>query len=444
MTKSGYYKQNLSLAVPIMLSSLGQSLVQMIDTLMVGRLGTDSLAAISFAGSLTMNALVVGMGIAMALTPLVGQSYARKEQKRISLLTQNALSLNTLIALSLVAFLLILMPFLKYFGQDASVINLCYPYYFIVTLSFIPMMIFLAFKQFMEGIDNTKVAMIITISSNVLNVILNYLLIYGKFGFPFLGLTGAGVATFISRLLAPIAFCIYIKSHAFYSSYMGKFSFRNLSRRLHFILLKTGTPIAIQMFVEMFSLFAITVMMGWVSYKHLAAFQIVNAMISTSFLAASGICSATTVLISHAFGLNDRSEMRKHFFSGWKMVLLIMGTVALIYIFLGRYIAMLFSDDAEVISIAASLFVVAGFFQLFDGTQVSGLAGLRGMNDVWHPMIYALITYFFIAVPLSYCFGFVFKFPPWSIFSSFLIALSIAGLLYHRRFYKMSKEKLEI
>lgn len=439
MSNTGYYKQNLTLAIPIMLSSLGQSLVQMVDTIMVGRLGTESLAAISFAGSLTMNALVICMGIAMALTPLVGQSFARNETQRISILTQNSLSLNTIVALLVMSLLFVLMPFLSIFGQEPKIIELCKPYYIVIVLSFLPMMIFLSFKQFMEGIDNTKVAMTITISCNVINIIFNYLLIYGKFGFPALGLTGAGISTLISRFLSPIAIFIYIKRHKIYSKYLHFFAWKNFSKHIHRILLQIGFPIAVQMFVEMFALFAIAVMMGWISSVHLAAFQIVNTMISTTFLAASGICSATTILVSHAFGVKNKKNMRTHFLSGWKMVVLIMGCVALVYIFLGRYIAMLFSDDSQVINIAAQLFVVAGFFQLFDGTQVSGLAGLRGINDVFHPMIYAVITYFFVAVPIAYLFGFVFCFPSWSIFSAFLIALTLAGVLYHTRFYKKTK-----
>ncbi len=439
MSNTGYYKQNLTLAIPILLSSLGQSLVQMVDTIMVGRLGTDSLAAISFAGSLTMNALVVCIGMAMALTPLVGQSYARGQEKRISLLTQNSISLNIIIALIIMTLLFILMPFLNLFGQEPQIIELCKPYYFVIVLSFLPMMIFLSFKQFMEGIDNTVVAMVITIVCNLINILFNYLLIYGKFGFPALGLTGVGISTLIARILSLIAIFVYIKRHIIYSKYINAFARRNFSKHLHLILFKIGFPIAVQMFVEMFALFAIAVMMGWVSSTHLAAFQIVNTMISTTFLAASGICSATTILVSHAFGVNNKKEMRRHFFSGWKMVIAIMGVVAIIYVFLGRYIAMLFSDDVKVINIAAQLFVVAGFFQLFDGTQVSGLAGLRGINDVFRPMIYAILTYSCVAVPTAYLFGFVFHFPAWSIFSSFLIALALVGSLYHIRFYKRSK-----
>lgn len=259
MKNSSIYKQNLFLAIPIMLSSLGQCLVQMVDTLMVGRLGTIPLAGISFAGSMTYNVLVIGMGISMALTPLTGQSFARKEYDKVSRLLKNSISLNSIISLVLVGILLGFLPLLPYFGQDQQVIDICKPYYLIVTFSFIPMMLFLSFKQFMEGIDNTKIAMIITLSSNVLNIILNYIFIFGKLGCEAMGLFGAGLSTFISRLLCPIAFYLYLIYNKEYKSYIKSLSQHRLSRHLHKILLQTGLPIAGQMFVEMFSLFFITI-----------------------------------------------------------------------------------------------------------------------------------------------------------------------------------------
>ena len=440
MTQQSFYKQNLSLALPIMLSSMGQQLVQMVDTFMVGRLGTVQLAAISFASALTYNALVIGMGIALALTPLVGQNYAKNNKEAITNLFQNSLSLNTILAICLVSILLLLLPFLHLFGQPMEVVNECKSYYVIVALSFIPMLWFLTFKQLLEGIDNTKVAMIITISANILNIFLNWVFIYGKLGCPAMGVFGAGLSTFISRVLSPIAFLIFIYTSKKYKGYIRNFRIKRFSVYMHKCLLRIGIPIAGQMFIEFFSLFGITIMMGLVSTAALASYQIINTMISTSFLAASGICSATTVLVSHAYGCGNLNEIKKHFYTGWKMVLLIMGTVGIIFIAFGKYIAMCFSTDEEVIRIATSLFIVAGIFQLIDGTQVSGLAGLRGINDVAKPMLYAVIAYLFVALPCAYICGFVIKLPYWSIFAGFMFGLITAGILYHTRFHKTLKK----
>lgn len=421
---------------------MGQSLVQMVDTIMVGRFGTTELAAVAFAGSVSYNALVVGMGIAMALTPLTGQSYARGEHKISSILLQNSISLNTIISLVITAILLLLMPFLKYFGQPKEVIDICYPYYFIIALSFIPQLIFLSFKQFMEGVGNTKPSMVITISTNLLNIVLNYLLIFGKFGFPQMGVTGAALATLISRILMPIAFILYLYFKANYKRYLSFFAFSNLSKFYHVKLLRLGIPIAGQMFLEFFSLLGVTIMMGWVSTQALAAYQIVITIVGTTFLIAAGISSSTTILISQAFGVNNMKELNNQFKAGFQLSFLTMSCMAFILIVFGRYIAMIFSSDEEVIEIARGFFIVAGVFQIIDGSQVSVLGALRGINDVAKPMKYALISYVLVALPFAYICGFVFELGSWSIFAGFLAGLLTAAILYYRRLRKVIKRHI--
>jgi MATE family multidrug resistance protein len=418
---------------------MGQSFVQMVDTIMVGHLGTTELAAVAFAGSVSYNALVVGMGIAMSLTPLTGQSYARGEHKISSILLQNSISLNTIISLVITAILLLLMPFLKYFGQPKEVIEICYPYYFIIALSFIPQLIFLSFKQFMEGVGNTKPSMVITISTNLLNIVLNYLLIFGKFGFPQMGVTGAALATLISRILMPIAFILYLYFKANYKRYLSFFAFSNLSTFYHVKLLRLGIPIAGQMFLEFFSLLGVTIMMGWVSTQALAAYQIVITIVGTTFLIAAGISSSTTILISQAFGVNNMKELNNQFKAGFQLSFLTMSCMAFILIVFGRYIAMIFSSDEEVIEIARGFFIVAGVFQIIDGSQVSILGALRGINDVAKPMKYALISYVLVALPFAYICGFVFELGSWSIFAGFLAGLLTAAILYYRRFRNVVK-----
>lgn len=440
MTQS-YYKQNLRLSVPIMLSSLGQNFVQMMDTFMVGMLGTVPLAAVSFAFNVSCNALVVGMGISMGLTPLVGQNYAQRDKNAITSIFQNSLLLNGVVALLLVALLLGLLPFLGLFGQPPEVVEACRPYYVIVALSFVPLMAFFTFKQWLEGMGNTRAAMIITISANLLNILGNWVFIFGKLGFPAMGVFGAGLSTFLSRLLCPVAFYIYVKRTDIYNSYLLAFHRRRIARHVQKQLIRMGFPIAGQMFIEFFALFGITLMMGWVSTTALAGWQVVNTMISSTFLTASGIVSAVTVLVSQAWGRNDVREAKRHFFAGWKMVLAIMGLFGICFVLFGRNIAMLFSRDPDVIAVCVELFVVAGFFQLFDGTQVTGLGGLRGIGDVGKPMLYAVVSYLFVALPFAYVCGFVLRLGVWSILAGFMAGLMTAGLLYHIRFHKTVRRR---
>lgn len=439
LLKKSYYRTNFLLALPIILSSLGQSIVQIIDTIMVGRLGAVELAAVAFAGTVTYNALVFGMGIAMALTPLTGQSYARREHKTIGILFQNSLSLNLILSFAITGILILIMPFLGNFGQPKEIIDICKPYFLIIAISFIPELLFLTCKQFMEGIGNTKASMVITISANILHIILNYILIYGKFGFPALGVNGAAISTLISRVLMPISFFIYIYLNKKYGRYLSFFSWTNFTKFHHVKLLRIGFPIAGQMFLEFFSLLGVTIMMGWVSTYALAAYQIAINVVSLTFLVSSGIACATTVLVSQEYGRRNIKELNKYFKSGFHLSIFAMTCFSIILILFGHYISMIFTTDKKVIELASQFFIVAGVFQLIDGSQVSMLGGLRGINEVAKPMKYAFIAYILVAIPFAYICGFILKIGSWSIFAGFSVGLLSAAILYYLRFHKVIK-----
>ena len=221
----GRIADNVRLAYPIVLSGLGLSIVQFFDTLMVGQVNKESLAAVAFASAIIIVFLVFGQGMGMAQTPLVGQAFARKETKRVAIIFQNAILQNTLVGVFIVLALLILLPFLPYLGQDAEVIKFAKPYFIATALSLLPAQIFLAFRHFMEGVGNTKITMIIIISANILNIILNYIFIFGKLGCPAMGAFGAGLATLVARTLMPIAYVVFILTNKKYRRYT--FFFKN-------------------------------------------------------------------------------------------------------------------------------------------------------------------------------------------------------------------------
>ena len=423
-----YYKQNINIAFPIMLSLAGQAIVQMADNIMVGQLGAPELAAVSLAGAIIMNTMVVGMGIATGLTPLVGQAHALDDKERIAGFFQNSLVLTL--------FLFLLMPYLTMMGQPAEVVELCKGYYILTSFSVIPFILFMTFKQYMEGVGNTKVAMVITISCNVLNILLNYIFIYGKFGAPFLGVAGAGLATLISRLMMPVAFFLYIHRSQIYSPVFRFFRFSNTSSRKIKQLLQVGYPIAGQMVVEFLSLSLITVMMGWLGTIALAANQIVMSMISLTFMISSGIAGATTILVSHEFGRGNIGKMRRYAHASFRLAVIFMAGAAVIYALFGAPIASIFTPDPEVIKVARNLFFVVAVFEIFDGLQVTALGALRGITDVQRPMIYALVSYLFVAVPLAYIAGILLDFGAPGLLSGFCGGLMFAATLFIRRFNK--------
>ncbi len=429
----GRIADNVRLAYPIVLSGLGLSVVQFFDTLMVGQVNKESLAGVAFASAIIIVFLVFGQGIGMAQTPLVGQSFARGETKRVAIIFQNALLQNIIIGLIIVAVLLCLLPLLPYFGQEPKVIEFAKPYFIATALSLLPAQIFLAFRHFMEGVGNTKVTMVIIISANILNIILNYVFIFGKLGCPPMGAFGAGLATLVARTLMPIAYLIFILSNKKYRRYTLFFKKSNLQLHMQKNILKLGAPIAVQQTLECVSFSMITIMMGWFSTVVLAAYQIALTFFTMTFQISCGIASATTILVSHSYGRKDFKSVSMHSRTGVELSVTTMAVFGSLFILIPDFITSMFTSDKEVIEQAASLFLIAGIFQVIDGTQVTLLGALRGLNDVNKPMQYSLLSYTLIALPLAYILGFPLNLGPCGTFSGIAIGLLIAAILYKKR-----------
>ena len=437
----GRIADNVRLAYPIVLSGLGLSIVQFFDTLMVGQVNKDSLAGVAFASAIIIVFLVCGQGIGMAQTPLVGQSFARGEIKRVAIIFQNALLQNIIIGVIIVAILLCLLPLLPYFGQDAKVIEYARPYFIATALSLLPAQIFLGFRHFMEGVGNTKVTMVIIISANILNIILNYIFIFGKLGCPQMGAFGAGLSTLIARTLMPIAYLIFILSNKKYRRYTYFFKRENLKLHMQKNILRLGAPMAVQQTLECVSFSMITIMMGWFSAVVLAAYQIALTFFTMTFQMACGVASATTILVSHSYGRKDYKAVGEYAKTGVMLSAITMGVFGILFITIPDYITSMFTSDKEVIAQAAPLFLIAGIFQVIDGTQTTLLGALRGLNDVNKPMKYSLLSYTLIALPLAYILGFIFDLGPCGTFSGIAIGLLVAAILYKKRLRTIIKRK---
>lgn len=445
MIAKRYYTENLRIAFPVILSFAGQQLVQVVDTIMVGRLGAVELSAVSLSSAIITNVMMIGLGIAMALTPLTGYHYARDEKRQCSVLFKNSLLLNILMGIALCGLLFFINPMLQYFGQPQSVLDTLDGYYYCVAFSLIPYLFFMTYKQFLEGLGNTFYAMLITLGSNALNVFLNFGFIYGYMGFPELGVTGAGVATLISRIMMPIAFIIIIFIKKEFKEYFK--SQQTTDNRQQVLvdsltcrlvdLLKVGFPIAAQMTVELFSLTFMTIMMGWLGEKTLAANQIAQTMIGFSFMIANGVASASTILVSHDYGRKDINSIKNHAYSAIHLGIAIMICFALLYTFGGEFLACIFSTDEDVIAIATKLFMVVALFEIFDGTQVTALGALRGLTDVKRPMYYALICYILVEIPVGYILGFPLGLGAVGIVGGFMAGLILAAILFVTRFRKL-------
>lgn len=434
-----FYKRNLKVAIPVMLSQAGQVMVQQVDNMMVGAVGTVELAAAAFANSIFILGMVFAMGFTFGLTPLVGHVWAQKKQKETAEFLQNSFFINTILIIFLAVLMWIFSYFFQYMGQAEEVAQMSVGYYRILVISFIPFILFFTFKQFAEGMADTKYAMWITLISNVINVFFNYLFIFGKWGAPELGLDGAGYATLIARTFMPLMFLYYFIKKDKFSVYF------NLARKMRpqwdkiKQLLKIGMPIATQIILEV-AAFAISgVMMGWIGVIPLAAHQIALGLASVTFMVVTGIGSGTTIRVSHQFSLKDYFSMKKAAYASIHMVIAIMSVTAILFALFRFQLPWFYTSDTEVVALAAQLLIMAAVFQVFDGLQVVLLSILRGLSDVKTAMMYALIAYIFVNIPISYLLAFTFEMGPIGIWIGFVFGIGLASLLFYMRIRKLFK-----
>lgn len=434
------YKTNLTLALPVVLSQTGQVVVQLVDNAMVGRLGAVPLAAVSFGGAVFVIFMFLGMGLSIGLTPLVGEAYAKRGHRTASYFFQNSLALYSIAGIGLFILLYLVGFFLGHFGQDPGVVEIARPYFYYLAWSIIPFMVFAAFKQFLEGIGNTRTGMVVILTANLINIGLNYLLIYGKFGFPEMGAAGAGLATLISRICMPLMVLAYFAYNQSVRRYFRLFDRAQQAWRWTGQLLKVGIPISAQMVLEV-SAFSVTlIMMGWIGAVEQAAHQVAVSMSNFTFMMFVGISSATTIMVSHNYGAGDLKALKRSATASYHLGLagtfLTMG----VFIIFRNYIPMLFTGDADVIAVAAQLFIFAGLYQVADGMQVISLGILRGLQDVKITMVYAFVSYILINIPVGYLCAFVLGMGAPGLWIGFIVGLGTAAILLYRRYRKIYRQ----
>lgn len=439
-----FYKRNLHLAIPVVISQIGQVSVSLADNMMVGHVGTTELAASSFANNVFMLGMYFGMGITFGITPLVGNSFGNGKIDDVVTWLKNGIftHISAAFVLCLVMFgIYFLLPLM---GQPTEVTELAKPYFLLLCASYLPFMLFFSVKQFFEGIGNTKIAMQITIAANLINIFFNYLLIYGKFGFPEMGLNGAGVGTLISRIAMPLLYAFYIFKKPGFKRYfvLARKEFFDIQKIKS--LLKIGIPIAFQIIVEALAFSIGAIMMGWLGEVPLAAHQVAIGLASFTYMISLGVSQANTIRVSHQMGVKDYKSLKMAAFASTQLVLLFMSVMGVVFVLGRNILPFLFTVDTEVIKIASGLLIIAAIFQVFDGLQVVMLSTLRGMADVKLPMFIAFFAYLFLGIPTSYFLAFNLMMGPQGIWYGYLIGLGAAGIMFYLRFQhnlKMEQKK---
>jgi len=436
------FPKNFRLAFPIMVGQLGHVLVGLADNIMIGQLGAVPLAAVSLGNTLVFFALFIGIGFSFAITPLVAEADGEQNFKRGRKVFQNGVVMCTVNGILLFAMIYFIKPILFYLDQPADVVEVAFPYLNIVAFSLIPLMIFQAFKQFADGLSLTKYAMYATLLANVLNIILNFFLIYGLWIFPRLEVEGAAISTLISRFVMLALLIFILKSRPKLKPYFSKL-IQKVDKVIFKKLLSLGFPTALQMLFEGGIFTATVILAGTLGANAQAANQIALNLASMTFMVAVGLGVTATIRVANQKGKQRFLDMKHIAHSIFFQILLIEIVFAIAFILLKDILPTFYINDFEVIGLAANLLILAALFQISDGLQVGILGALRGLQDVNIPTLICFIAYWVIGFPVSYYYGQADRLGGQGIWLGLFVGLSASAIMLYIRFYKVSQDYLK-
>lgn len=442
------FNYNLKLATPVMLGMLGHTFVSLVDNIMVGQLGTAELAAVSLGNSFIFIAMSIGMGFSTAITPLIAEADSEKDFVKGKSSFKHGLFLCSVLSVLLFILMLIAKPLMYLMKQPEEVVELAIPYLDLVAISLIPLIIFQGFKQFSDGLSMTKYPMYATILANVINVVLNYALIFGRLGFPQMGIVGAAIGTLVSRIVMLFFLWWLLKGKEKSKAYVTNIKLFSLENRMIKKVLNLGFPSAMQMFFEVAIFTGAIWLSGTLGKNPQAANQIALNLSSMTYMVAIGLSVAAMIRVGNQKGLRDFTELRRIAISIFLLGLSLAFVFAILFLVFHNALPKLYvdfddvnnlMDNSEVVSIAATLLLAAAIFQLSDSAQVILLGALRCLQDVKIPTIITFIAYWLIGFPISYYLGKEDVYGSFGIWLGLIAGLTSAAILLYFRFNYLTK-----
>ncbi len=443
------FSYNIKLATPVILGMLGHTLVAFVDNIMVGQLGTAELAAVSLGNSFMFIAMSLGIGFSTAITPLVAEADSEGNFVVGKSSFKHGLFLCTVLGIALFLMVFLARPLMYLLNQPPEVVDLAMPYLNLVAISLIPLIIFQAFKQCCDGLSITKYPMYATIIANVVNVILNYLFIFGKFGFPEMGVVGAAIGTLASRFIMLGYLWFLMSQHYKSRAYVLQIKLFKLSKRMLKKLLNLGFPSALQMFFEVAIFTAAIWLSGILGKNPQAANQIALNLSTMTFMVAMGFSVVATIRASNQKGLRRFRELRRIAFSIFLLTTICASFFALGFMLFNGDLPKMyldysdqikFADNFQVLTIASKLLLIVAVFQISDAVQVVVLGALRGMQDVKIPTLITFIAYWMIGFPISYYLGMYTDYKSSGIWIGLLAGLTASAVMLYLRFHYLSKK----
>ena len=443
LRKKHHYRELLSIGIPVIIGQLGTIVLGFADTLMIGHHSTQELAAAGLVNNIFAFVLLSYMGFSYGLTPVIGRLYGMERTNEIGQKVRNSFFANMMVGVLFTMAMIVLYFNLDRIGQPEELLGLIRPYFLVNLVSILFVGMFNTMKQFLDGLTHTKVAMWVMIMGNVINILGNWMLIYGVGPFPELGLLGAGISTMSSRIfmaLVMVGVVVFRKKFRQYRldilhSSINKADFKEINR--------LGWPVALQMAMESAAFTLSCVMVGWLGTIPLAAHQIMITISQLFYLVLSGMASAMSIRVSHFMGQKDFKAVRQNAYDGFRLNLMFSFMMGLPILLFRHQMGGLFTDNAEVQETVAMLIIMLMVYQFGDGLQYAFANALRGIACVKPMVTYAFIAYFIICLPMGYTLGFPCGIGILGIWIAFPFGLTAAGILFWRRFEKEVK-KLEV
>jgi multidrug resistance protein, MATE family len=420
-------RRTLALALPIMSGLVGQMLMGLTDTLMVGQVGTVPLAAAAFASNLSHIPMVGGMGLLAAVPVLTAHAYGAGRPAQASEVLRHGLWIAVVAGTLAALGLWWMRSRVGWLNQPPEVVAAAQTYLLLMGISLFPLLVAHTLKQFCEALANPWPPTLILLGGVLLNILLNWVFIFGRWGSPAMGLDGAGLATLTARVATALVIGLYLVRARALMDYLPACWRRLPSWRSVGEQLRIGSPVAVQHLLEVGAFAFAAIMMGWINAEAMAAHQIAITCAATTFIFAMGFGMAVSIRVGHAWGAGANDQVRRVGMSGLTLTAIMMAGFATLFILGNRMIADAFSNESEVIAIAAAMLFIAGFFQIFDGLQVVALSALRGMADVRVPAMIAVFSYWVIALPVGYLAGFVFGYGAAGIWLGLAAGLATAA-----------------
>jgi len=428
------WRENIPLALPVIVGQIGHIAASVADSMMVGALGTIPLAAVSLASSIASVPLVFGIGMAYGLTPMVAHAMGQARPFKAVRLLKNGTVVNAFTSAFMFLFALVLFWGIQFTGQEPAVVEEARTYLWIIMASYLPFMLFMSAKQYLEGMGDTKTPMRISLYGNVGNIGLNALLIYGWGPFPEWGIVGAGVATIIARGYMMMAAWWFVLRRG--KADPADWLRAKVTGYPIRALLKIGVPSGFQYIFEVSAFAASAWIIGTLGATPLAAHQVAISLASISYMAATGLGAAATIRIGQAMGRKDLAGAKAAGTSLFLITIIFMALTGLTFFVFRHQLPWAYTQDPAVVASAAALLVVATIFQISDGVQATALGALRGIQDVRVPTAITFVAYYVIALPLEWYFGHILGWGAVGVWSALAVGLTVSAMWLSLRFYR--------